>query len=171
MLQGLGKVKKEGQTQSSHGRGHNQGRGHGRGRGCGKESDESANDGEKKTKIQCYGFQSYRHFAFESHNEKIKKDKEEKSKSEKLEDKEESSLLMAILDEINDILLQGLCGDISKDSWYLDKGSSSRMIGIKNTNYQDEKKNGIVRFGDGSFVNHEGKGKILVHCKDIIFLQ
>ena len=80
-----------------------------------------------------------------------------------VEDKEESSLLIAISYEFDDILLQDICGDISNESWYLDTSASCHMIGIKTYfNYLDDTKNGIVRFVDGSTINYEGKGRIRV---------
>ena len=79
---------------------------------------------------------------------------------------------MAILDEFDDILLPGLYGDISKDSWYLNKGASSHMTGIKTYfNNLDDTKNSIVRFGDGSTFNYEGKERIRVQHNDENTLQ
>ena len=33
-------------------------------------------------------------------------------------------------------------------------------------NFLDDTKNGVVRFGDGSTINYEGKGRIHVPCSD-----
>ena len=79
---------------------------------------------------------------------------------------------MAVLNEFDDILLQGFYGDISKDSWYLSKGASSHMTGIKTyLNNLDDTKNSIVRFGDGSTVNYEGQGRHRVQRNDENTLQ
>ena len=69
------------------------------------------------------------HLNFELGKTKILKKR--KLNLAKVEDKEESSLLMAISNDIDDILLQGLCGDISKDSLCLDIGASSHTTSIK----------------------------------------
>ena len=64
-------------------------------------------------------------------HEKNKETKNEESNFVEAKEKEESSLLMAILDEHKDILLQGLYGEIFGDSWYLDAGASSHMTSSK----------------------------------------
>ncbi|XP_078429382.1 uncharacterized protein LOC144701449 [Wolffia australiana] len=81
-----------------------------------------------------------------------RKDKKKDWNEEKMnlaeEGKEDSALLMAISDEAEDVLLQGLCGESSvSDLWYLDTDES-----------------GVVRFGDSSVIGYEGKGTVKVEC-------
>ena len=72
---------------------------------------------------------------------------------------------MVLADEHADVLLQGMNSSPIDDMWYLDTGASSHMNGMK-TFYQslDEPHQGVVRFGDGSSIRYEGKGKVHVAC-------
>ena len=81
------------------------------------------------------------------------------------DEEEESSLLIVLADEHADVLLQGMNSSPIDDMWYLDTGARSHMNGMK-TFYQslDEPHQGVVRFGDGSSIRYEGKGKVHVAC-------
>lgn len=56
---------------------------------------------------------------------------------------------------------------LDSNLWYLDNGASNHMTGQKSKfQVQDEKITGKVKFGDGSTVNIQGRGSILLKCKD-----
>ena len=56
---------------------------------------------------------------------------------------------------------------IQDNLWYLDTGASSHMIGMKSYfNAIDENIKGVIRFGDESSVDYEGKGSISVCDSD-----
>ncbi|KAD5317800.1 hypothetical protein E3N88_17746 [Mikania micrantha] len=58
-------------------------------------------------------------------------------------------------------------GTTNESLWYLDNGASNHMTGNKEHFKElDKKVSGRVRFGDGSFVEIEGKGSILLECKN-----
>ena len=106
------------------------------------------------------------HFADECHPEKKKKGKDEKANL--VEESEEESALMILFDsEFSEGLLQGNGDDVNCDLWYLDTGVSSHMTSIKSFFHsinKDEK--GNVNFGDGSSIKYEGRGTIIVICKN-----
>ena len=70
---------------------------------------------------------------------------------------------MVIADEYVNILLQGVSSGFPHDNmWYLDTCVSSHMIGMKSSHQSiDENYKERVRFGDGSSIRCEGKGKVL----------
>ena len=69
--------------------------------------------------------------------------------------------------EFSEQLLQGNGGEANIDLWYLDTGSSRHMTGIKTVFHSiDEETKGVVRFGDGSFIKYEGRGVIIILCKN-----
>ncbi|KAD3336326.1 hypothetical protein E3N88_31845 [Mikania micrantha] len=58
-------------------------------------------------------------------------------------------------------------GITNESLWYLDNDASNHMTGNKEHFRElDKKVSGRVRFGDGSFVEIEGKGSILLECKN-----
>ena len=59
-----------------------------------------------------------------------------------------------------------LIGEQQKDAWYLDTGVSNHMSGCKElfTDLDDGVK-GTVRFDDGSLVDIQGRGKVILQCK------
>ena len=66
------------------------------------------------------------------------------------------------------VLLQGISQcDLSKGMWYLDTSASGHMTGGRELicDLNDSYK-GTVRFGDGSKISIEGKGKIILNSKD-----
>ena len=70
---------------------------------------------------------------------------------------------MVLANEYADLLLQGIgCSPID-DMPYLDTRARSQITGMT-TFYQslDESHKGVVRFGDGSSIRHEGKGEVYV---------
>ena len=77
------------------------------------------------------------------------------------DEEKESSLLMAVADEHESVLLQGLSGSHIDDMWCLGTGASSHMTGMKKF-YQslDKSHKGVMRFGDGSSIRFEGKGEV-----------
>ena len=72
----------------------------------------------------------------------------------------------------DEILLQGISHcDLSKGMWYLDTSANGHMTGgrelicdLKNSYKGNE------RFGDGSKISIEGKGKIILNSKDHIHI-
>ena len=81
--------------------------------------------------------------------------------------REETTLLMAI-ETSHKILLQGISQcDLSKGMWYLDTSPSGHMTRGRDLICDlDDSYKGIVRFGDGSKISIEGKGKIILNSKD-----
>ena len=79
------------------------------------------------------------------------------------DEEEESSLLMVLANEHANVLLQGMNGSPIDDMWHLDTRVSIHMTDMK-TFYQslNESYKGVVRFGDGSSIRYEGKGKVHV---------
>ena len=96
---------------------------------------------------------------------KPKKDKEKVNLVE--EDKVETTLIMAIEETDNDILLQGIVqSEFEEGLWYLDTGATSHMTCKKNLFYElDESYKGNLRFEDDSRIKIEGRGKILLYSK------
>ena len=119
-----------------------------------------------KSKIKCYNCQKMGHFADECHAEKKKKGKDEKVNI--VEESEEESALMILSDsEFSERLLQGNGKDVNCDLCYLDTGASSHMTGIKSFFHSiDKNKTGNLKFGGGSSIKYEGRGTIIVMCKN-----
>ena len=72
------------------------------------------------------------------------------------------------IETLDEILLQGISQcDLSKGMWYLDTGASGHMIGGRELICDlDDSYKGTIRFGDGSKISIEGKGKIILNSKD-----
>ena len=162
--------KKNDQSQTSKGRGRFGQRGRGRGRGRGREQKEDHEEVEKKpfdkSKIKCYNCQTMGHFADECHFEKKKKGKDEKVNIAK-ESEEESALMILSDNEFSERLLQGNGEEVNCELWYLDTRASSHMTCIESFFHSiDEDKTGNVNFGDGSSIKYEGRGTIIVMCKN-----
>nr|GEW24786.1 zinc finger, CCHC-type [Tanacetum cinerariifolium] len=91
-----------------------------------------------------------------------------------LEEDDESSLLMTTHEtEHEEVLLNegqiqpGKYASGDASMWYLDNGASNHMTETKSLFKDiDESVTGRVRFGDGSYVEIEGKGFILLGCRN-----
>ena len=79
-----------------------------------------------------------------------------------------SSLLMAMVEEVSDLLLHGSEGaSFDPTLWYLDSGATNHMSGCRNFFYElDESTSGFVKFGDNSRIQIEGKGVIEINKKN-----
>ena len=73
-----------------------------------------------------------------------------------------------VIERSDEIFLQDVSQcDLSKGMWYLDTGASGHMTGGKELIYDlDYSYKGIVRYGDGSRISIEGRGKIILNSKD-----
>lgn len=87
-----------------------------------------------------------------------------------LTEKEENHERMMLINEEKVVpRLNQDCQDKYKSSnvWYLDNGASNHMTGqLSKFNELDKNVKGQVKFGDGSTVQIEGKGTILLRCKN-----
>ena len=161
------KKQEEEHTLRGRGRGRERGRCRGRDQGRGKSqpNEEQKQEGTRKpfdkSKVRCYNFKEFGHFANECKNEKKPRVREETVNLAI----EESNLFMAYTE---DVLLQGVQEIKIQDKlWYLDTGASSHMTGMKSYFKSiDENIKGVIRFGDESSVAYEGKGSILVCDSD-----
>ena len=158
-------------------RGRDTGRGRGRGRGCNQPTVE---DKEKKpfdkSVIQCYNCQKYGHFAYECRSTKKTGDDQAyvgettpvATTSSSNTAAVTSSLLMAMVEEVSDLLLNGSEGASSDPTlWYLDTGTTNHMSGYRNFFCElDESTSGFVKFGNNSRIRIEGKGVIKMNKKN-----
>lgn len=66
------------------------------------------------------------------------------------------------------LLTDNTKGRVESNIWYLDNGVSNRMKGFKSklSELISEGISGLVRFGDGSTIEIEGKGSITFKCKN-----
>ncbi|KAD7477730.1 hypothetical protein E3N88_00866 [Mikania micrantha] len=123
------------------------------------------------SKVRCYNCKERGHYS-----NTCPKRKQLQEHSNLVEEDVEPTLLMAILDEQKDhqqVLLNekeikpSQYGITNESLWYLDNGASNHMTGNKEHFRElDKKVSRRVRFGDGSFVEIEGKGSILLECKN-----
>ena len=76
-----------------------------------------------------------------------------------------SSLLMAIVEEVSDLLLHGSEGASSNPTlWYWDTGATNHMLGCRNFFCElDESTTGFVKLADSSRIRIEGKGVIEIN--------
>ena len=161
-----GKQKKY-EESSTRGRGRGRGwrGGRGRGRGDGKQNEHGDEERPRdKSKVKCYNCEKLGHFAYECRKSK----KEEKVQVAEVEEKPQSTLLMAIIDTSEVILLQGVNEQaMNEGMWYLDNGASNHMTGDRHL-FQELKEvsQGIERFGDGSTTKIGGRGWIMLQCQD-----
>ena len=79
-----------------------------------------------------------------------------------------SSLLMAVVEEVSDLLLHGFEGASSDPAlWYLDTGATNHMTGRREFfSNLDESTTGSVKFGDNSRIQIRGKRGIEVNQRD-----
>ncbi|XP_078445034.1 uncharacterized protein LOC144714205 [Wolffia australiana] len=146
-------------------RGCGRGRARGRGRGRGKSTNDRSNEGERKpfnkSKIQCYNFQKFGHFALECRNEK-----KEWTLNVAQAEGEPPTLPMAFIEEMETLLLGVGEESTNDDIWFLDTGATNHMTGKKSLFHDlQEISDGTVRFGDDSRVDIRGKGSILLETK------
>nr|GEW25210.1 zinc finger, CCHC-type [Tanacetum cinerariifolium] len=121
------------------------------------------------SKIQCHKCRKFGHF---------KKDCKESSKSQEqsnliLEDEKPTLLMTTHETEHEEVLLNE--GQIQPEKyattdasiWYLDNGAGNHMTGTK-SHFRDIDKNitGRICFGDGSYVQINGRGSILLGCRN-----
>ena len=83
-----------------------------------------------------------------------------------------SSLLMAVVDEVSDLLLHGSEGVTSDPAlWYLDTEATNRMTRRRDFfSNLDDSITGSVKFGDNSRIQIRVKGEIEVNQKDVSIL-
>ena len=148
------------------GRGFNRGRGRenrGRGRGRSSGGDKSK---EKKdySQIECFNCHKKGHFASVCPE---KKEDQELNKTET--ERSDIALYMHEIVFLNEekVIPKKLEADNKeKGMWYLDNGASNHMTGEKSYFAQlNENIKGKVKFGDGSYVDINGKGSILFEAK------
>ena len=79
-----------------------------------------------------------------------------------------SSLLMAVVEEVSDLLLHGSEGAAADPAlWYLDTGATNHMTGRREFFSKiDESVIGSVKFGDNSRIQIQGRGEIEITQKD-----
>ena len=176
LVKAIGKTRISNEEESSS-------RGRGRHRGRGRERNQSGEEEKEKkpfdkSVIQCYNCQRYGHFAYEYRNPK--KPREDKayvveatpaavaSASSSNTIVATSSLLMAIVEEVSDLLLHGSEGVTSDHAlWYLDTGATNHMTGRSEFFTKlDDSITGSVKFGDNSRIQIKGRGEIEVNQKD-----
>ena len=158
---------------SSRGRGQHCGKGRGRGRGRGRGQSQSGNEHKDKksfdkSAIQCYNCQRYGHFAYKCRNAKRPREDRAYVAEATPTVVMTSSLLMAVVEEVSDLLLHGSEGASSDPTlWYLDTGATNHMTGRREFfRNLDESTTGSVKFGDNSRIKIGGKGEIEVNQRD-----
>ncbi|XP_076923864.1 uncharacterized protein LOC143586144 [Bidens hawaiensis] len=173
-VRGRGNHSERGGRSGSRGRGYIRGRGGRWGGGKQQETSNNARKPKDKKHVKCFKCEQLGHYASEC--EEARKPNEAANLIQAHE--EEPTLLLTVHREEtpNMVLLNEKnvfpCQDKEdnkgrRDVWYLDNGASNHMTGLKDSFSElDERVTGQVRFGDGSKVLIEGKGIILVDCKN-----
>lgn len=176
-------------TYNYRGRGRNFSRGGNFGRGYqGRGEDRSrtftpSRDNKDKSHIKCFNCNTYGHFAAECKKPSRRDKDKDKGQSHEAnlaitnhddeptllftECKEKEAEVVLLNEEsIRPSLVSSGHNDDS-NLWYLDNGASNHMTGRKSKfTFLDESVTGVVKFGDGSSVRIEGKGSIMLHCKN-----
>ena len=164
--------KKKKDHDPSNGRGRGQGCGRGRGQKNPQNSSSSEEDEDEKPKdklkVACYNCQGKGHFANECRKPKKEKPKKDSQEIAHLAKEEKETTLLMAIENLDEVLLQGISQcDLSKGMWYLDTCASGHMTGGRELICDlDNSYKGTVRFGDGSKISIERKGKIILNSKD-----
>lgn len=168
------KGNRDGDSRSTGGRSSKSGRSNcNKGRGLDFKNHSSSNKkGKYKSQIKCFRCDVYGNYASEC----PQKDKEQEANlKQTVED--EPALLMAaqkggqkelvFLNE-SKVNPENLEKDATNESeWYLDNGASNHMIGNKGAfSVLDSNVGGKIRFGDRSTIRIEGRGSIVLRCKN-----
>ncbi|KAD6453316.1 hypothetical protein E3N88_08021 [Mikania micrantha] len=169
-----GQGRGRGMGADSRGRGRAGGRGRGSGRGSNQVDGGRQTDRQKKdrSKLQCYRCDGYGHFSADCPTRKG-----EEANLTQAAAGEGPTLLMTITNQgtkewINVSEERVFPGNYETKTdgdgmWYLDTGAINHMTGNKDLfSTLDNKTGGTVRFGDNSCVSIEGRGSILLDCKN-----
>ena len=150
----------------NRGRGRgNRGRGRGnRGRGRGRSGSQERNKEKKDySQIECFNCHKKGHFA------SVCPDKKEDQELNKTETEDaDVALYMHEVVFLNEekVMPRKLETNKEEGMWYLDNGASNHMTGERSYFSElNENIKGKVKFGDGSYVDINGKGSILFEAK------
>ncbi|KAD7480463.1 hypothetical protein E3N88_03599 [Mikania micrantha] len=148
--------------QNTRGRGRGRGFG-GRGRGQEHQGQFQSKKDKDKTKIKCFVCEKMGHYASEC---PLKPRQEESNLTEARE--EGPALMMTVAVFLNEERVHPNQFEATEaGSWFLDNGASNHMTRNRGMFANlDRNITGRVRFGDGSCVNIEGKGSIILECKN-----
>lgn len=154
------------QSDNTKGRGRAQNQSRGRGRGRGRDNSNEKNKEKRDySQIVCYNCKNKGHFA--SVCPEKKQDDHELNVAET--ENADNTLLMQEVVFLNEEKITPKSREVIRNEegcWYLDNGASNHMTGERSFFSElNEKIKGKVRFGDGSFINIEGKGSILFEAK------
>jgi hypothetical protein len=178
---GHGKGHRSGGRGGNHGGGNSSGR---RGEGAGTRGGENIGHGGGGTNGN-FASDEFRYYGKKGHwaCECRKKKKDEEVHAAQAEEEEEPTLLMASAMTIEPITVQGHLdmvhldesklfiplgenGSDDSDQWILDSGATNHLMGVLAVFFEiDVRVHGTIHFNDGSMVNIEGCGSILIKCK------
>lgn len=129
-----------------------------------------------KSKVRCFNFLGYGHFAADCQKEKRKEERKEEVNISQIPDDEPALLVAEVEGKMEENMLINeekmvpkLDGtkEIESNLWYLDNGASNHMTGQRSKfDVLDENVTGKVKFGDGSMVQIKGRGSIILKCKN-----
>ncbi|KAD3336853.1 hypothetical protein E3N88_32372 [Mikania micrantha] len=131
----------------------------------------STHQRKHRSQLQCFRCDALGHFSAYCPT----RNQEELNQTQANTDKPALLMTVAIEDQKELIYLTEdkvyptahMAGQDVQSTWYLDNGASNHMTGYKGLFYKlDTKLGGTVRFGDGSGVDIEGRGSILLECKN-----
>ncbi|XP_019433840.1 PREDICTED: uncharacterized protein LOC109340575 [Lupinus angustifolius] len=128
-----------------------------------------------KSKIQCFNYRNWEHFASECKERRVIQTKEAEAKLAKDEESDEEVLLMAkSIDSCQEIsksdsalLMVTNQQEQNSSSWYLDSGCSNHMTGNKEWFVTlDNSVETRIKFAYDSIIKAEGIGKVMIKKKD-----
>lgn len=132
-----------------------------------------------KSNVKCYNCNIYGHIASECRRPKKNREARQEANMAQVEDDEPTLLLAKCVKEEGVVMLTDENKAIHStgtntnkkgtgtNMWYLDNGASNHMTGFKEKFTDlDETVTGVVHFGDGSTVKIEGKGTVMMLCKN-----